>query len=976
MDSTVYSILVTLIALVSFIFASVRLGFFKKDELFGRLPFIFGGLLVIIALIWQSVATTAVYTEWFLESVYPILAIVQFILIGLGLILSAVGLVLYADYFQTQKDDLKAKERQYDLLRKLQIDAKNPYHVTELLSLSLKQIVSNMDETLGAVFLVNRSRRQIVLIDTAGLTKQETANLEHYPSGENLITRAIDNNEPMISDFFQFVNRQGEKETSRFKSSLVLPLSSGNETIGGIILFSEKGGYFDTTQIRLLMPITEWLAEKVRSTKLSRDYNNLIEKQQEFETAIADKSNRLLRASTALNSPETVSAFCKSLVGLCGSRSAHLIGLKGGGLTFFGGSADLSDLSENYKTALIESLDKHKALIINQEATADSGRNYIARSTLIFPIKDEQETNAILLIADGGPIPAGDEELKTLELFSSMAKLALKQEQYQNNDLTRRKGIDRVLGLLRFDRTLDFENEPNYLLKQLSEVLPDNTSGLTFVKEADGSFRSTNGLRTGGVDLSEFEIYRDEAVFGRINKSAQPEILYGRKKVDQLLREFDDANQNLFFRLMGEKGISDFCAVLPIIRVDRIVGINLIFIYNVSEISKDEWTRLLTLASGLYSLRLTIQQLNLDKARPVTYHTSQAQNIGEVLNKLNNHLNAIVGNAELANWHQDLSDEIKAHFESILNEAESAAQYLRETPIERLSVVDRGKVDKPKGNLNDIIVDVLDQSFISDNIYMLGNRPREINKAFEAVGPLSIDDTKLLALFEESINRFAAFADDEDAITIATYTKDGYLYLDISRHHKNFPPVAKVADFGDYNKTADVFVFRPVDTFLKHIAGINCYYAFDKISADPSYLSFKFPLAGITSPAATIRKQPKILVVDDQVVILDLIRAMGKSSGFEIKTAQNGSEGLQMALSEKFDIILTDLAMPGLSGLELAREVKKKYAHIPIILITGWEVNLDKAQLEVAGILEVLYKPFRLEQLTDIINNIVNSQLS
>ena len=83
-----------------------------------------------------------------------------------------------------------------------------------------------------------------------------------------------------------------------------------------------------------------------------------------------------------------------------------------------------------------------------------------------------------------------------------------------------------------------------------------------------------------------------------------------------------------------------------------------------------------------------------------------------------------------------------------------------------------------------------------------------------------------------------------------------------------------------------------------------------------------------------------------------------------------------MALSEKFDIILTDLAMPGLSGLELAREVKKKYAHIPIILITGWEVNLDKAQLEVAGILEVLYKPFRLEQLTDIINNIVNSQLS
>lgn len=974
MDSTVYSLLVTLIAFAAFLFAAIRLGFFKKGELDGRLPFIFGGFLIVAGLIWQTIATTTAYADWFLESVYPVLDLIQFVIIGVGLILTAIGLILYADFFQSQKDDLLARERQYDLLRKLQIDARNPYHITELLSLSLKQIVSNMDETLGAVFLVNRSRRQVVLIDTAGLTKQETANLEHYPSGENLITRAIENNEPMISDFFQFVNRQGEKETSRFKSSLVLPLSSGNETIGGLILFSEQGGYFDNHQIRLLTPITEWLAEKVRSTKLSRDYNSLVEKQTEFESAYTDKANRLTKATTALSNPETVTAFCKSLVGLCGSRSVHLIGLKNGSLAFFGGSSDLSDLSENYKTALIESLDKQKALIINQEATGDSGRNYIARSSLIFPIKDEAEINAILVIADGGPIPAGDEELKTLELFSAMAKLALKQELYQNNDLTRKKGIDRVLSLLRFDKKLDFENEPNYLLKQLGDVLPESSIGVTFTKDKEGNFQSTSGYNTAGFDLDDFEIYRDEAVFGRVNESMQPQIVYGKKNVNQLLREFDDSNQHLFFRLMGESGLADFCAVLPIIKVDRIVGINLLLVYNVSEISKDEWARLLILASGLYSLRLTIEQLNLEKNKPVTYQSSQAKNVGEVLNKLNNHLNAIVGNAELANWHSDLSDEIKAHFESILNEAEAAAQYLRETPIERLSVTTESKAVKK--NLNDLIVTVLDQSFISDNIYMLGNRPREIKQSFETDQSPPVDDGKLLGLFEESINRFAAFADDEDAITIATYSKDNSIYLDISRHHKNFPPVAKVAEFGDYSKAADVFAFRPVDTFLKHIADSNCYYAYDKISGDPSYLSFKFPLTVSGTPQTVNKRQPKILVVDDQVVILDLIRAMGKSSGFEIKTAQNGSDGLQMALAERFDIILTDLAMPGLSGLELAREVKKKYSNIPIILITGWEVNLDKTQLEAAGILEVLYKPFRLEQLTDLITSIANSRIS
>lgn len=976
MDSTVYSLLVTLIALVSFIFAGIRLGFFKKGELDGRLPFIFGGALIVIALIWQVVATSNAYPEWFLETVYPILDIVQIVLLSIGIILSAIGLILYADFFQTQKDDLVAKERKYDLLRKLQIDAKNPYHITELLSLALKQIVAHMDETMGAVFLVNRSRRQIVLIDTAGLTKQETANLEHYPSGENLITRAIDNDQPMISDFFQFINRQGEKETSRFKSSLVLPLSSGNETIGGIILFSEVGSYFDNNQIRLLTPITEWLAEKVRSTKLSRDYNALVDKQSEYESAFTDKTNRLLKATSAISSPETISAFCKSLVGLCGSRSVHLIGLKGGALCFYGGSSDLSDLSENYKTALIESLDKQKALIINQEATSETGRNFIARSTLIFPIKDERETNAIILIADSGPIPAGDEELRTLELFSTMAKLALKQEIYQNNDLTRRKGIDRVLGLLRFDKPLNFEDEPYYLIKHLQEVLPANSIGLTFVKDEAGSFKSAGGVGVNKTDLEQFEIYGDEAVFGRSNRSVQPEIIYGRKKVDQLIREFDDGNQNLFFRLMGEKGIADFCAVLPIVKAERMIGINLIFIYSVSEISKDEWMRLLILASGLYSLRLTIDQLNSDKTDQPLAPTAEARNVGEVLNKLNNHLNAIVGNAELANWHTDLSEEIKAHFESILNEAESAAQYLRETPIERLALTDRDQPEKTESGLNELLLKVLDQSYISENIYMLGNRPREIRKLFETVGRLPFDDARLLALFEDAINRFAAFADDEDAITIATYPKDNAIYLDISRHHKNFPPVARIADFGDYHRAGDVFAFRPIDTFLKHVADLDCFYAYDKISGDPSYLSFRFPLSKQPLPATTNKRLPKILVVDDQVVILDLIRAMGKSSGFEIKTAENGNDGLQMALTEKFDIILTDLAMPGLSGLELAREVKKKNADIPIILITGWEVNMDKTQLEAAGIMEVLYKPFRLEQLTDLLHSIVRTKLS
>jgi CheY-like chemotaxis protein len=79
-----------------------------------------------------------------------------------------------------------------------------------------------------------------------------------------------------------------------------------------------------------------------------------------------------------------------------------------------------------------------------------------------------------------------------------------------------------------------------------------------------------------------------------------------------------------------------------------------------------------------------------------------------------------------------------------------------------------------------------------------------------------------------------------------------------------------------------------------------------------------------------------------------------------------------MAAGGKFDIILTDLAMPDITGLEVARQVRAHQPTVPIILVTGWEAGLDQSEVEAAGITEVLLKPFRIEQLTDIIRSLAS----
>ena len=68
---------------------------------------------------------------------------------------------------------------------------------------------------------------------------------------------------------------------------------------------------------------------------------------------------------------------------------------------------------------------------------------------------------------------------------------------------------------------------------------------------------------------------------------------------------------------------------------------------------------------------------------------------------------------------------------------------------------------------------------------------------------------------------------------------------------------------------------------------------------------------------------------------------MCQSLGYEVMTAPSGSEGIALARSHEFSIILTDLAMPGMSGLEAAGEIRKVQPGVPVVLVTGWEVNID-----------------------------------
>jgi CheY-like chemotaxis protein len=118
----------------------------------------------------------------------------------------------------------------------------------------------------------------------------------------------------------------------------------------------------------------------------------------------------------------------------------------------------------------------------------------------------------------------------------------------------------------------------------------------------------------------------------------------------------------------------------------------------------------------------------------------------------------------------------------------------------------------------------------------------------------------------------------------------------------------------------------------------------------------------------------KILVVDDSKAIRDLLSNVLPFMGFHAAVASNGNEGLHLFLSNSFDLVLTDVQMPGMDGWTLALHVKDKSPDTPVVLVTGEEKKGIMEKLKGSCVDSVLFKPFRLEDIQEMIQKMLGNR--
>jgi DNA-binding response OmpR family regulator len=120
----------------------------------------------------------------------------------------------------------------------------------------------------------------------------------------------------------------------------------------------------------------------------------------------------------------------------------------------------------------------------------------------------------------------------------------------------------------------------------------------------------------------------------------------------------------------------------------------------------------------------------------------------------------------------------------------------------------------------------------------------------------------------------------------------------------------------------------------------------------------------------------KILLCDDEVHILRAAEFKLKRAGYDVRCAGDGQEGWEMILEEVPDLVVTDLQMPRMTGLDLARAVRENELtrHVPVLMLSakGFEAE-HTDQAKECGIIGVLAKPFSPRELLKIVEQILET---
>jgi CheY-like chemotaxis protein len=211
-------------------------------------------------------------------------------------------------------------------------------------------------------------------------------------------------------------------------------------------------------------------------------------------------------------------------------------------------------------------------------------------------------------------------------------------------------------------------------------------------------------------------------------------------------------------------------------------------------------------------------------------------------------------------------------------------------------------------------------------------------------------------------------------IKIRTFKQDNYVFVSIEDTGVGIPDDKKDSIFDPFFTTKGpqsrgLGLSVAYGIINRHRGTIKV----DSITDQGTAFTIKLPLSKKTVEAKIIKPIPeeerkaRILVIEDEVDMRELLKDILTDKGHKVETVSNGMEGVKLFEKKKFDLVFTDLVMPRMSGWEVAEKIKGINKDAPVFLITGWDVELKDSEMKENGVDFFIKKPFNMDHIFNVI---------
>jgi len=882
-----------------------------------------------------------------------------------------------------KNEEIVRLNRELSILNTISQTVNESIDLDEILNRSLNKIVEMTEIQSVGIYLLDEKTNELVYVAHKGFSQAFSRGMKRLRLGEGATGRVALSGESMFienypnySEAIPFAIEEG------LKSLAVIPLRTREKIYGTLNIARKEFGRFSPSTRDLLNSIGQIISSALERASLYTENVKRLEEQKTLYSISREIASRLELKVILKKIMESAIELLESdagSIGLWDNKKQTYTYVMAQGFTELLIGKEISPTSRGVGGEVL----KKKSPVVYRNYDQHPNRlmeldPFHLKEVVGVPLTAREMVIGVMIVCTTDPNRHfQNSDIEILSAFAHQAAIAIGNAQLYEDSLAK---IRQLTTLYEAGKNLSSTLDLDELLKKALELLgaqwnyPVSTILLIDREKKELYIRQIMGRDIKEVEHVRFRIGLD-GIVGWVAHTGEP--FYAP----------DVSNEPRYIRGSPE-GRSE--AAFPLKVRDQIIGVLDIESREVCGFDEEDLKALSSFASQVSifienaqlfaDLRKTLSELK--QAQDQIIQAEKLRAMGEmasgVAHDFNNVLASILGNIQLLlySFEHYGPDEIKERLRNIEKASKDGAETVRR--IQDFTGKRKDKEFIPL-SFNDIIQEVIaiTEPRWKDQAQKKGIHI-EITKHLEEIPPILGNPSELKEVLTNILFNAVDAMPSGGRITFSTQShSEGWVELRITDTGIGMTEDVKKRIFDPFFTTKGVTssglgMSVSYGIIKRHGGEILVESQFGKGTTFIIHLPIGYGEEvkegkGVSEKPAGATRPVRILVIDDEEAVRDILSRMLKIKGHQVEVAGDGEEGIELFKKQSFDLVFTDLGMPRISGWEVGKTMKALDPTVPVIMITGWGMELDRAKMVENGVDLIISKPFNFDQVTQII---------